>query len=172
MPPPPPFLPTLALTHAALFALCRRLVATHGAYFGSDAFLRLAFQQGEALVNLYTAALFIGFPSFAAHQLTPHFSRDAPDSPYNHPALGICVRLFGSTEILVGSLFAFCLTKQNAPTFLKCVLAGDLAHYCNYCMYHHQYPSTLTEPSVWAHFATMTLVLYTKMLYLSSADQL
>lgn len=156
---------TAVATHVGIVAAIEAVVLRNPKwvdFIRSEKYSRYAFNYLEAFVNLYSAAIFIVAPSFAAHQLTPYF--DAGDPVYEHPALRLCLRLFGCTEILVGLLFYTVFSRENGKAFLASVLAGDLAHYVTYVRYCDAHPNW-KEPSVFAHFVFMTLVIYTKYLF-------
>lgn len=160
----------LTLANLVLLVVCRRAARDYKDFFASELFLKLAFTRGECLVNAYSAAFMLLAPSFTAHELAPHFPPSDP--AFAHPALRLCVRLFGATEILVAGMFFFVLNKDNAKTFLPVVLMGDLAHYIAYARFSTEFPapSLLQHPGVVAHLVTMTAVLHTKVLYLSAAS--
>jgi hypothetical protein len=164
-----PLIP-ISLLHIIMATKTISSVKKNKEYFLSDMYLRTAFNYGESFVNLYSALFFLFAPSFAAKELAPYLNnKQDDDKVFQHPALRICIRLFGATEILVSLLFFGVLERANATAFLLSVLAGDLAHYFCYLWYTLQRPRLTL--SVIAHYLIMTSVLYTKLAYFLALNQ-
>mmetsp|Transcript_1684 Transcript_1684/g.2037 ORF Transcript_1684/g.2037 Transcript_1684/m.2037 type:complete len:149 (-) Transcript_1684:37-483(-) len=137
------------------------LLKRYGPFLRSERYLFLAFTVYEGLlVNLPAAAAFLLAPSFTARELAPRYKEDPL---FDHPGVKVLIQLFGATEILVAGLFINVLNKNNAAIFLKTVLAGDLVHFLAY--FYYTFKNLKISPGMIAHFATMTSVIVTKLLY-------
>ncbi|GBG33884.1 Hypothetical Protein FCC1311_101072 [Hondaea fermentalgiana] len=128
-----------------------------------ERFLFYCFNVFEAAVNASGAFFLLAAPSYSAQLLCPT-SKD--QAALEHPATRFCLRLFGATEALVASVFAFGLKPDNAKTLLRSVLGADLLRLGLLLSYLADKPTNIIGPAVITHMLTMISVILAKLLYL------
>lgn len=155
---------------AALAATVIGLWRSHGLVKGrlgdtvkSDRFVFFAFNVFESAVNASAAFFLLAAPSYTASLLSPTIK---DHKALEHPATRFCLRLFGATEFLMASLFAFALKPSNAKPFLRIILGGDVLRLVLLLGYLADKPTNIIGPAVITHFGTIFSVILAKLVYL------